>query len=164
MISPWGQWGQGITEELFQERENSYAVSLEGSHLCQRPYRKELAKIEELERILADDSNPEDFEGGNWSFGVETSPSRLQGKRDHARATLYKCIEQHRKTAQYRRKQQAFALAEREAGIKKAQSDLLSQANEALKGFPPVMKFAIVGGGVLALVGVGIVVWRKVSQ
>ena len=160
MISSWGQWGQGITEEGFAEREKSYAVSLQESHFCQRPYRKELAKIEELERILADDSNPEDFEGGNWSFGVETSPSRLQRRRDHARATLHKCIEQHQKAAEYRKRQKAHALEAREARMRKAEGDLLPQTQTV--GFPPAMKFGIVGVGILALVGVGIVAWRQV--
>ena len=168
MISSWGQWGQGITEEGFAEREKAYAISLQPSNFCERFYREVIAKIEEKEEEygLSGAAKTAREAAGGSDKSYQLLMLQLQQRRDEARSQLDVCLvelnERMKKAAEYRKRQKAHALEAREARMRKAEGDLLSQADEALKGFPPVMKFAIVGGGVLALVGVGIVVWRQV--
>lgn len=166
MISSWGQWGQGITEEGFAEREKAYAISLQPSNFCERFYREVIAKIEEKEEEygLSGAAKTAREAAGGSDKSYQLLMLQLQQRRDEARSQLDVCLvelnERMKKAAEYRKRQKAHALEAREARMRKAEGDLLPQTQTV--GFPPVMKFGIVGVGILALVGVGIVAWRQV--
>jgi hypothetical protein len=167
MNSSWGNWGYSeeyiqnlLTQSGFEHAAEAYAQKMKGSDLCERSYLKEIKKIEDLEKTLAEDTQ-EDFEGGNYSFGHDTSPSRLADRREKAKAAWDQCVSDAQKRAAYKNLQKEQAAYLRESRMAAARQALNP---EALKGFPPALKFAILGGGILALVGAGIVVWRKVTQ